>query len=69
MAKAWQETRLAEGGLTSEFNSGFCKFVMGNTCGWVDKQETKISGDAENPLAFLLQNVDGRSKDLVTDDD
>lgn len=69
MAKAWQETRLAEGGLTSEFNSGFCKFVMGNVCGWVDKQETKLSGDAVNPLAFLLKSVDGASKDLVTDDD
>lgn len=64
-AKAWQEVRLAEGGLRNEFNSGFTKFVMGNVCGWVDKQETKVSGDSVNPLAFLLQKADGESKDLV----
>lgn len=64
-ARAWQECRLAEGGLTNEFNSGFCKFVMGNVCGWVDKQETKISGDAANPLQFLLERADGASKELV----
>ncbi len=65
-AQAWQEIRLAEGGLTSEFNAGFCKFMMGNVCGWFDKQETKISGDASNPLAFLLQQADGGSKELIT---
>lgn len=63
-AKAWQEVRFVEGGLLSEFNAGFTKFVMGNICGWVEKQETKVSGDAANPLAFLLQKVDGQSKDL-----
>jgi hypothetical protein len=66
-AKEWQEVRLAEGGLTNEFNSGFCKFVMGNVCGWSDRQETKISGDSINPLAFILQSVDGSSKDLIDD--
>lgn len=64
-AQAWQECRLAEGGLTNEFNGSFCKFVMSNTCGWTDRQEQKISGDAANPLAFLLQKADGSSKDLV----
>lgn len=63
-AREWQEVRLAEGGLTSEFNSGFCKFVMGNVCGWTDRTETKLSGDAANPLSFCLQNIDGKSKEL-----
>lgn len=66
-AKEWQEIRLAEGGLNNEFNPGFTKFVMGNVCGWTDRQETKLSGDAINPLAFLLQKVDGTSKDLVNE--
>lgn len=66
-AREWQEIRLAEGGLTNEFNSGFTKFVMGNVCGWSDRTETKLSGDAANPLAFLMQQVDGGSKDLVKD--
>lgn len=64
-AREWQEIRLAEGGLMGEFNGNFCKFVMGNACGWTDRTETKVSGDAANPLAFLLKKVDGESKDLV----
>jgi hypothetical protein len=66
-AREWQEIRLAEGGLKNEFNSNFCKFVMYNACGWVDKQETKVSGDAVNPLAFIIQNVDGTTKELVNE--
>ena len=68
-AKEWQEIRLAEGGLTSEFNSGFCKFVMGNVCGWVDKVETKVSGDPLNPLGFILDSVNGNTKELVKDNE
>lgn len=66
-AKAWQEVKLVEGGLLSKFNAGFTKFVLGNICGWAEKQETKMSGDEINPLAFLLQHMDGASKDLVND--
>lgn len=64
-AQAWQENRLVEGGLKNEFNSGFCKFVMSNVCGWTDRTETKLSGDSTNPLAFLIQHADGKSKDLI----
>lgn len=67
-AREWQEIRLAEGGLTNEFNPGFCKFVMGNICGWSDKQETKLSGDAANPLKFLLEKIDGEGKEFVADE-
>ena len=67
-AREWQEIRLAEGGLTNEFNGNFCKFVMYNACGWSDKMEQKISGDAVSPLAFILQSIDGQSK-LVRDED
>jgi hypothetical protein len=68
-AREWQEIRLAEGGLTNEFNGNFCKFVMYNACGWVDKVENKISGDAAKPLSFLLQNIDGKSKELLSNDE
>ena len=67
-AQAWQETKLVEGGLRNEFNAGFTKFVMGNVCGWTDRTETKVSGDAANPLAFLLQKVDGGSRDLINEE-
>ena len=68
-AQAWQECRLVEGGLINEFNPGFCKFIMGNVCGYADKQETKVSGDAINPLAFLLQQADGKTKDLLRNEE
>jgi DNA-packaging protein gp3 len=67
-AKEWQEMKLAEGGLTNEFNAGFTKFVMGNICGWTEKTESKISGDALNPFVVFMNNLSGESKDLVTDD-
>jgi hypothetical protein len=62
-AQGWQKNKLIEGGLTSKFNSGFCKFVMSNTCGWTEKQH--LTGDSNNPLAFVLNSVDGNSKELV----
>lgn len=62
-SQEWQQSKLVKGGLLNQFNAGFTKFVMGNTCGWSDKQQ--VSGDNANPLAFLLQKVDGQSKDLV----
>ena len=64
-AKAWQEIRLIEGGLLSEFNAGFTKFVMINVCGWTDKQETKVSVDKANPLRFILEQINGKTKDLI----
>ena len=67
-AKPWQEGKLAKGGLTNKYNSGFCKFVMANTCGWRERTETKITGDSENPLKFILEKADGATKDLVDEE-
>ena len=62
-AKGWQKSRLVQGGLKNQFNSGFCKFVMSNTCDWSDKQH--LTGDSNNPLSFVLNNIDGKTKDLI----
>jgi hypothetical protein len=67
LAKQRQESRLVNGGLLNAFNGSIVKLVLANAHGWVDRQETKISGSAANPLAFLLLKVDGTSKDLVND--
>lgn len=67
--KIWQENKLVEGGLLQTYNPGFTKFVMGNVCGWADKQESKISGDSANPLAFIMNSVDGGTKKLVDEDE
>lgn len=68
LAKHRQESRLVNGGLMSTFNGSIVKLVLSNAHGWTDKQETKLSGDAVNPLAFLLQKIDGTTKDLVNDE-
>lgn len=65
LAKAYQESRIFKGAMIENFNTGMSKFALVNNHGWADKTEAKISGDAVNPLAFLLQKADGQSKDLV----
>jgi hypothetical protein len=65
-AKDCQEIRLVKGGLNNIFNSSICKFVLQNCHNWRDKQE--VAGDAANPLSLLLQNVDGNSKELASND-
>lgn len=67
LAKARQESRLINGGLMNIYNGAIVKFVLGNAHGWVDKQETKLSGDAVNPLACVLNIIDGSTKDLIHD--
>ena len=67
-SKVWQKSKLVRGGLLNEYNSGFTKFVMANTCGWAEKSESKVSGDIVNPLAFVLHNIDGQTKEFVSDE-
>lgn len=58
--KEWQEVRLAEGGLLGEFNSGFCKFIMGNICaGFKETAPIQINSLED------FKTIDGTSKDLV----
>lgn len=64
-AKEWQEIRLVEGGLSNTHNASITKFVLQNCHSWVDKQQSTISGDAANPLNFVLGNIDGTTKELV----
>ncbi|WP_068469954.1 terminase small subunit [Candidatus Protochlamydia phocaeensis] len=65
LAKGIQESRIFKGAMMETFNTGMSKFALMNCHGWADKQESKISGDASNPLAFVLNSIDGQSKDLV----
>ena len=67
IAKAFQESRIFKGSMLNTFNSSMSKFALINNHGWAEKTETKVSGDATNPLAFLMQKVDGESKDLVNE--
>lgn len=66
-AQFWQKSLLIRGGLLNKFNASITKLVLANTTGWSDRVESKLSGDAVNPLAFILQDVDGKSKELVVE--
>ena len=65
----WQQSKLVNGGLLGTYNAPFTKFVMANTCGWTEKQQSTISGDVVNPLTFVLSSVDGMTKELVHEPD
>lgn len=66
LSQGWQKTKLIKGGLLSEYNAAITKLVLANTCGWTDRQQ--VSGDAVNPLAFVLNSIDGTSKELVNNE-
>lgn len=61
-----QASRIKNGAITKDFSDGFSKFILINNHGYSDKTETKISGDAVDPLVFVLGTIPS-SKDLVTD--
>ncbi len=63
LAKHWQESKLLNGSLTKTLNSSTAEFVLINHHGYTNKQQ--ITGDLSNPLTFLLEIADGRSKELV----
>ena len=63
LSQHWQQSKLIKGGLLNHYNASITKLVLANTCGWTDKQQ--VSGDTANPLAFILDKIDGNSKELV----
>ena len=69
LAKGLQESRIFKGSMLETFNSGMSKFALMNCHGWADKQESKISGDPVNPLGFILDSVNGNTKELVKDNE
>ena len=64
-AHEWQEQRLATYGLFNKTNSSITKFTLGNCHGWTER--TQLSGDAKNPLSFVLEKVDGATKNLINE--
>jgi len=68
MAKAKQKILLIEGGLLKKFNFNMAQLLLGHHYGIFPKQETKVSGDALNPLACVLNLIDGQTKDLINDE-
>lgn len=67
--KMKQRAALFKGGLTKKFAYPMCALLLSHNHGIISKTENKISGDAANPLAFILNSVNDTSKDLVNDSD
>lgn len=67
-AQQWQKSLLIRGGLLKKFNFNMAQLLLGHCFGIVSKQETKVSGDALNPLSCLLNLIDGQTKDLIHDE-
>lgn len=62
-ARETQEARIVGNSLERKFDGNFAKFVLANRHGW--KEKTEVSGDANNPLSFVLGGIDGKSKDII----
>jgi len=66
-AKAHQRIVLIEGGLMKKFNYNMTQLLLGHHYGVFEKKETHLTGDVNNPLAFVLNGIDGQTKDLVNE--
>jgi len=62
-----QKIILYRGGLSKKFAYPMCALILANSHGIVAKTEQKLSGSAVEPLAFALDKIDGKTKDLVNE--
>lgn len=69
LAMQVQEGKIVVGSLHRKFDQGMSKFALMNNHGWVNKNENKISGDSQNPLACIIGEIDGTTSELVNDRD
>ena len=52
------ETRLNIGGIKGDFNATMTKLNLINNYGWVDKQETAVTGPGGKPLGITVEFVE-----------
>lgn len=65
-ARRIQEERLVELAVFRKGDANFIKFVLQNKAGWKEKSE--VSGDANNPLAVILEKIAANSRDPLQQD-
>lgn len=63
IGKNKQESKTYKGGLIGKFNSNIVKLALTNHHGWVEKHESKISGDAQNPLACIIEKISAKKSE------
>lgn len=61
-----QKTLLIKGSLSGKLKHNMCALILGNSHGIYAKTEQKITGSSEEPLEFLLNDMNP-SKELVND--
>ncbi len=69
IAKDIQESKFAMGGLKRKYDPSMARFMLMNHHGYSSKAETKVSGDAKDPIAIFLTEIDGKTKDLVEENE
>ena len=62
-AREVQENRLVDLALTRKHDGNFTKFVLANRAGW--REKTEVSGDTRNPLSFVLDAINNKTKEIV----
>lgn len=69
MFKMKQRTALFKGGLNKKYAYPMCALLLSHNHGINQRNEQIINGDLTNTLSFIIQNVDGSSKDLIDESD
>lgn len=67
MLKMRQKTALFKNGLNRKYAHPMCALILSNNHNVHLKTEQKLTGSATDPLEFLLNKADGKTKDLVDD--
>ena len=62
-----QMTELFKGGLKRKYAHPMCALILSHSHGVYQKTEQKITGSATDPLTFIVEEVDGLTKDLVNE--
>ncbi len=65
--KEKQKMTLFKGGLSKKFSFPMCALILSHNHGIHQKTEQKLSGDSMNPLLFLMEKIDGNTKELVNE--
>lgn len=68
LAKQHQKVRLIECGLVKKYQYNLVQLLLGHHYGIFEKKQNVISGGDDNSLRFILENIDGQSKELVKSD-
>lgn len=63
-----QEGMLLHGALTKKYCYNAAALVLSHSYGMHAKTEQTISGDSSNPLAWIINSVDGNTRNLVDEE-